>query len=364
MAVLDAALERGRPQASLRRAWMAGLVAAALGAAVWTVVWVLAVDRYVWLAIGVGALVGFAVRRLGAGRSAGYGLVAGACAVLALAVGNVLALAGLVADYQDGSMLDVLGRWGVDGALNALAADFDATDAASYVLAAVVGFLVGRAPAEHAGLAARRVTLAPGGRSIDGPAVQYPILLTFKLWSLGQHVRVTDGSGALVLYVKQKAFRLKQDIEIFRDEAKTELAYRVHGDRAFGSVRYVVHDAAGRVLGAVQRQMLRSFWSASYRLLDANEAEFGRIREENPWIKVLDGLIGEIPIVGWVLQVLINPAYLVEVPEGEAVLYLRKRRSLLERRFEIERLGSLPAEREAVVLPSVVTFALMERHRG
>ena len=48
--------------------------------------------------------------------------------------------------------------------------------------------------------------------------MNYPIELTFKLLALASQIYIRDANGNLMGYVKQKMFKLKEDINIFADE--------------------------------------------------------------------------------------------------------------------------------------------------
>ena len=194
--------------------------------------------------------------------------------------------------------------------------------------------------------------------------LQYPVTATFSLLSIGQTVRVTDASDTQILFVKQKAFRLKTDVIVYANEQEAHPVYRIHGDRMVGSVKYVVSTPDGRALGSIQRKWGSVLWSATYRVFDANDTEIGTIRQKNPWVRVLHGLVEEIPLVGVVAGMWVNPTYVVEVPAGTPVMHLVKKRSFTSRRFVIEALASLRRETEQLVVPAVITFALMERARA
>ena len=45
--------------------------------------------------------------------------------------------------------------------------------------------------------------------------MQFPLQLRFKVLALATQIYVTDASGATVFYVKQKMFKLKEDIAVF-----------------------------------------------------------------------------------------------------------------------------------------------------
>ena len=194
--------------------------------------------------------------------------------------------------------------------------------------------------------------------------LHYPVTATFSVLSIGQTVRVNDSLATLILYVKQKAFRLKADVIVYADEEQTQPVYRIRGDRMMGSVKYEVGTADGRPLGSLQRQWGSFLWRATYRLFDRNDAEIGTIQQQNPWVRVLHGLAEEIPLVGVFVAMFLNPIYRVDVPDGTTVMRLVKRTSFVSRSFVIESVVSLGRETEEVVLPAVLTFALMERARA
>ena len=195
--------------------------------------------------------------------------------------------------------------------------------------------------------------------------IAYPLTLTFRIFALGQQVVGTDASGQPVCFVKQKAFRLKEDVLIFRDEGQTEQLYRIKADRIIDiGARYEITDANGGLAGAVKQEGMRTLWRATYRIIDSTGELVGRIHEENPWVKVIDAVIGEIPFLGLLLQMFVSPAYVVEAPVGVPVLRVRKRRSLIERRFIVDLLGPIPPALERVVVPALLMMVLLERGRG
>ena len=216
-------------------------------------------------------------------------------------------------------------------------------------------------------LATPSITVDPGLPTSVGMLafpVNYPVTATFSLLSIGQTVRIADATGNEILFVKQKAFRLKTDVVVYTDDTQMQPVYRIRGDRMMGSVKYQVTYPDGRPVGSIQRQWGSFLWSATYRIFDQNAVELGTVRQKNPWVRVFHGLVAEIPIVGVFAQMWVNPTYIVEVPETVPVMQLVKKRSFTSRRFVIEALGSLSRQSEEVVVPAVITFALMERARA
>ncbi|MDP9282168.1 MAG: hypothetical protein M3P38_08745 [Chloroflexota bacterium] len=195
--------------------------------------------------------------------------------------------------------------------------------------------------------------------------VTYPLTLTFKFLTISSFIRVVDATGQLVSYVKQRAFRLREDVTIFADEAQAQPVYHIKANKIIDiGATYAITTADGRPIGALRQRGMRTFWKATYDILDESGSAIGLIREQDAWVKVIDGLIGEIPLVGFVIQQWINPTYLIDGADGVTYLHLRKRPSLIERRFLLEQDAPLPSRLEQLALPAVLMVVLLERGRG
>ena len=197
--------------------------------------------------------------------------------------------------------------------------------------------------------------------------MNFPLDLRFKLLALAPQISVTDASGRLLYYVRQKAFKLKESITVFADAEQTRALYHVNADRVidFGA-RYVIEDAAtGATLGAVRRQGLRSIWRAHYEV-ERGGSTVLEAREENPWIKLADGLLGELPIVGLLTGYILHPAYrLTQAAGGAPLLRMKKEMAFLEGRYTIERAGPPAAEAdEQLAVLGLLMLVLLERSRG
>lgn len=194
--------------------------------------------------------------------------------------------------------------------------------------------------------------------------LHYPLELGFKLVALSSQVRVTDASGQLIAYVKQAKFKLKEDIAIFADESQQQLLYRIRADRMLDfNASYTITTPYDQPVGSVRRQGMRSFWKSTYLIFDPSGSEVGVIHEENAWVKVIDGLVGEIPVVGMFSGYFFNPAYLVDL-RGVTMLYLKKQPALFEGKFRIEQRAELSPQDESLALCATIMALLLERFRG
>jgi hypothetical protein len=194
--------------------------------------------------------------------------------------------------------------------------------------------------------------------------LSYPLDLGFKIVTIGTRIRVTDATGRQIAYVRKKKFKLKEDVRVYEDEAQSRLLFRMKADRMWDfSARYAVSGPDGRPVGAVGRHGGRSVWGSSNVLADVEGREAGVIREENPWVKVLDGLMESVPFGDALGGLFFNPAYLVEL-RGRDVLRVQKQRSLLESSFRIQKLADFSEDEEELLLAGVIMMVLLERDRG
>lgn len=195
--------------------------------------------------------------------------------------------------------------------------------------------------------------------------MNYPVSLTFKLLALASQIYIRDSSGNLLGYVKQKLLKLKEDINVYADEQQTQHLFNIKADRILDfSAKYNFTDSRGNYIGAIKRQGMRSIWKANYEVSDGSNNQVLQIHEESAWVKVLDALIGEIPVVGMFTGYLFNPAYIVSRTDGTPVARLGKQPAFFESKFELERQTALSDDEEVRILLSVLTMTLLERGRG
>jgi hypothetical protein len=194
--------------------------------------------------------------------------------------------------------------------------------------------------------------------------LSYPLTRSFKIIAIAPQIRVTDAAGQLVYYVRQRALALREDVRIFADEQQQQQLLNVKADRVIDwSANYSIRTVDGMEIGLLRRKGMRSLWKATYEVTDGRGQDAALIHEESAWVKVLDGVVGEIPVIGMILPMFINPAYLVD-RDGVTILRMQKERAFFEGRFTIHKLGEFPESDETLLLSSMLMMILLERQRG
>jgi len=194
--------------------------------------------------------------------------------------------------------------------------------------------------------------------------MNYPLKLSFKLIALASQIYIRDANGQLIGYVKQKLLKLKEDINVFADEQQTQHLYNIKADRVLDfSAKYNFTDNRGSQVGAIKRKGMRSIFKAHYEIYAPSGALAMEIHEENAWVKVVDALVGELPVIGMFTGYFFNPAYIIS-RGGVQIARLQKQPAFFEGIFQLEKLVEMSEEDEALVLLSFLTMTLLERARG
>ena len=194
--------------------------------------------------------------------------------------------------------------------------------------------------------------------------MNFPLTARFKLIAIAQQVSVTDAAGSVVYYARQKAFKLKEAVTIYADEAQTRPVFTIAADRVLDiSARYTITGHDGSKAAVLQREGMKSIWRTSYAVDAGAHGQFS-IREQNPWAKMADGLFGAIPIVGALSGYFFHPKYEIAKADGTPVLLVEKKPALFEGRFEIDRAGHADAGAFEVLVTAALMMLLLERQRG
>lgn len=118
----------------------AGLAAAVIGAVIWAVITVVTEYQIGWMAVGVGFLVGIAVRQFGKGMSMKFGIAGALLAFLGCVLGNLFSVCGFIGAQEGMSPLAVLFQIDFAVAIELLKATFSPMDLLFYGIAVYEGY--------------------------------------------------------------------------------------------------------------------------------------------------------------------------------------------------------------------------------
>ncbi len=197
--------------------------------------------------------------------------------------------------------------------------------------------------------------------------MNHPLQLTFKILAFAPQISVTDAVGQPLFYVRQKLFKFKEAVQIFRDESRAQHLYDINADRVIDwSARYTFTLPSGEIVGAIKRSGMRSLFAAHYTIFDASEMPLFELEQTNPLSGIFDALLGEIPILGMFTGYFLNPIYAVKrATSSDVVMKLIKKRTFLESGFTITKESETVAEsEETLIVLSAIMVTLLERQRS
>ena len=125
---------------NLPMGFMAGLVAAVIGAGLWALVTIVTGFQIGWMAVGVGFLVGWAVRVAGKGTHRAFGIMGALLALGGCAVGNLLTIVVIAARHFEIPLLAVFSRLTPDVVVKVMEAMFSPMDLLFYGIAIYEGY--------------------------------------------------------------------------------------------------------------------------------------------------------------------------------------------------------------------------------
>ncbi len=133
-------LQEIRDNQSLSLGALGGGAAAVVGAGIWAGVSALSGLQMGFMAIGVGFLVGYAVRVLGRGIDSTFGIVGATLSVFGCVLGNYLTVCIFIAREYDADFFKVLGASDFQQVLTFMKVTFSPIDLLFYFLAVYYGY--------------------------------------------------------------------------------------------------------------------------------------------------------------------------------------------------------------------------------
>ena len=136
------AIEQLEDQPNLLMGLIGGAVAMLVGAIVWGAITYFTQYQIGWMSIGVGFLVGLALRFFGKGKTMIFGVSGAVLALIGCLLGNLIFYSGVIAQEESTSFLNILFWLLLNPAalLEVFTIAFDFMDIFFYALAAYAGF--------------------------------------------------------------------------------------------------------------------------------------------------------------------------------------------------------------------------------
>lgn len=117
----------------------------------------------------------------------------------------------------------------------------------------------------------------------------------FKIFGGAFHAY--DENGMVILYSKQKAFKLREDFRVYTDERQMDELLNIKTPQILDiGATYNVQDATtGQHVGAIRRKWLKSILQDEWAFLSADGREIGKMAESSILAALASRLINLIP---------------------------------------------------------------------
>ncbi|HEY4539933.1 MAG TPA: hypothetical protein VIG94_08000, partial [Faecalibacter sp.] len=167
-----------------------------------------------------------------------------------------------------------------------------------------------------------------------------------------------------VFYVREKMFTWRDRIKVYSDSKQTALLYELTSNKLIDFQQtFTITDRNGKVVGKARRKTLKSFWTATFHIYDANDNHIFTIKERSGLVRMMDGVFGEIPILGFFSGYVFNPKYALSDLSGKELMEISKEPSFFGRKFKLEKLADTEGNDELFIL-SYMMLLIADRNRG
>ncbi|NGM71795.1 hypothetical protein [Sphingobacterium sp. SGL-16] len=192
----------------------------------------------------------------------------------------------------------------------------------------------------------------------------YPLHFKFKITTFSNDFEATDALGNTIFYVREKILIWRDQMKVYSDSSKSELLYEIKSNKLIDFQQtFTITNPQGNIIGKVRRKSIRSLWKSTFKLMDTYDNHDHTIQEKNAFVKLWDGIFGEIPIIGMLSGYVFNPSYILSANEGEELFELNKEPSFFGRKFTVHKITEKEVNEERMVL-SLALMVLNERSRG
>lgn len=110
-----------------------------------------------------------------------------------------------------------------------------------------------------------------------------------KVLSIGNKYYLEDDRGNLLGFCKQKVFKLKEDIRIYKSKSMNEELFRIKQENIldFSGTFEIIESSTNRTIGFLKRKGFKSILKDEWILMDPNRQEIGRVKEDSAVMAVM-----------------------------------------------------------------------------
>ena len=155
-------------------------------------------------------------------------------------------------------------------------------------------------------------------------------LIAQKMLALGNKYLVTDISNNVLLYSKQKLFKLKEDFRFYYDQGEKEEALVIRAENIidFSGKYDVIDPINGSTIGKIKREGLSSLVRGKWKVISPSDEEIAEVSEDSTLLAILRRFFD---VISYFIPVEFT------IRKGETVLgSIKKKRALIRDRYYLD----------------------------
>lgn len=193
--------------------------------------------------------------------------------------------------------------------------------------------------------------------------LKFPLDIKFHIATFSNDFTVTDANNHSLFYVREKVFSWRDSIKVYRDSSKKEELYHLRSNKLIDFQQtFTITDVNGNVIGKARRKTFKSFWTATFHIYDANDNHLYTIKERSGFVRMMDGMVGEIPVIGFFSGYIFNPKYVLTDLNGAEYMEVSKEPSFFGRKFKLNQFK--PSQDDSLFILSFMMMLISDRDRG
>ena len=192
--------------------------------------------------------------------------------------------------------------------------------------------------------------------------LKFPFDIKFHVATFSNDFSVSDANNQPIFYVREKMFSWRDVIKVYSDSSKKEELFQLKSNKLIDFQQtFSIADANGNLIGKARRKTFKSFWTATFHIHDANDNHLYTIKERSGFTRMMDGLIGEIPVLGFFSGYIFNPKYVLTDNAGKEYMEASKEPSFFGRKFKLNQFNS--SEDDSLFVLSFMMMLISDRNR-
>lgn len=175
----------------------------------------------------------------------------------------------------------------------------------------------------------------------------------------GAKFHIYDAAGNLIGFSKQKAFKLKEDIRVYRDESMQQEFLTIHARSIidFSAAYDVLDPKSGNRLGVLRRAGLASMFRDKWMVLDADENQVGTIEEDSAFLAIIRRTVD-------LAASLIPQGFSLKDSNGTVYAEYRTHMNPFVHRLTVRVLDNCPLDQAVPLAAGILLAAIEGRQKG